>query len=170
MPGWSSTATGGGDRGIWNTTAPGKDGANIAFAYRDNAFAQQTTEILQANETYTLTYLQGRTGNATRGTAELWAGGTLANGVVTGGAMVIALTVQMNQNEMTEYSFSYSPLASNPNLGGLITVRFAGTTETGESYVSFDNIRFESTAVPEPATMAVLGLAGLAVARRRRAR
>jgi hypothetical protein len=79
MPGWGSTATGGPDRGIWNTGATGKDSFNIAFAYRNNAFAQQLSDVFVAKRTYTLDYLQGRTGNSTRGTAELWAGGTLTN-------------------------------------------------------------------------------------------
>lgn len=170
MPGWSSTATGGADRGIWNTTATGKHLINIAFAYRDNAFAQQTTEAVQAGTTYTLTWLQGRTGNATRGTGELWAGGTLANGVLTGGTMVVSLTTLMSQDNMTEHSVSWTPGAGNPLIGQLLTVRFAGTTVVGESYVSFDNVRLDAAPVPEPATLSLLGLGALAAFRRRRTR
>ncbi len=168
MPGWSSTATGGADRGIWNTTAPGKHLTNIAFAYKDNAFGQQTTEVLQAGETYTVSWLQGRTGGATRGTGELWAGGTLTDGVMTGGALLVSFTSSMNQADMIERQISYMAAAGNPNLGQLLTVRFAGTTVAGESYVSFDNIRFDSTAVPEPATLALIGLGALAAIRRKR--
>jgi hypothetical protein len=53
-------------------------------------------------------------------------------------------------------------------IGQLLTIRFAGTTVSGESYVSFDNARLNAEVVPEPATLTVLALGALAAARRRR--
>lgn len=167
MPGWSSTATGAPDRGIWNTSALGKDGINIAFAYRNNAFGQQLSENVQANTEYTLDYLIGRTGGATHGTAELWAGGTLANGVVTGGVLLASQTSAVSQADMTPLSLVYVSSSAGSEIGELLTVRFVGTTVAGESFVSFDNVRLNAEPVPEPATFIALG-AGLAALRRRR--
>lgn len=165
---WSSTATGGADRGVWNTGAAGKDGNNIAFAYANNAFAQQLTATVQADTVYTFQYLMGRSGGATRGTAELWAGGTLLNGVVTGGTLLAGQTLQINQSSMSELSLTYTSPTSGAVVGQLLTIRFAGSTIPGENYVSFDNARLSAEAVPEPATLTVLALGALAAARRRR--
>lgn len=165
---WSSTATGAPDRGVWNTTADGKDGNNIAFAYANNAFAQQLTATVQADTVYTFQYLMGRSGSATRGTAELWAGGTLLNGVVTGGTLLAGQTLQINQSSMSEFSLTYTSPTSGAVVGQLLTIRFAGSTIPTENYVSFDNARLSAEAVPEPATLTVLALGALVAARRRR--
>jgi hypothetical protein len=165
---WSSTATGGADRGVWNTSALGKDGDNIAFAYANNAFGQQLAATVQADTVYTLQYLMGRTGGGTRGTAELWAGGTLANGVVSGGTLLAAQTLQINQGSMSEFVLTYTSPTTGAVIGQLLTIRFAGSTISNEGYVSFDHARLSAEAVPEPATLTLLALGALAAARRRR--
>lgn len=167
VPGWTATATGGPDRGVWNTSAAGKDGQNISFAYRNNALAQQLVYGLVGGGDYTLTWLMGRTGNATRGTVELWAGGTVANGVVTGGTLLASSTNQLDQDPMTEYSLNYVAPTTGSIIGQTLAIRLVGTMVSGESYVSFDNIRLAGP-VPEPATIAALGLGFAGVMRRRR--
>lgn len=164
---WSSTATGGSDRGVWNTGAAGKDGNNIAFAYANNAIAQQLSATLVADRTYTLDYLLGRTGGATQGGVELWAGGTLSNGVVTGGTLLASKTVSLNSSAMTEYSMDYTSPSAGAIIGQALTVRLLGTTGGG-SWVSFDNIRLSANPVPEPASMLALGAGAVALLRRRK--
>lgn len=169
MPGWSSNGIGGADRGIWNTTAPGKDGANIAFAYRNSAFAQQLGEALQADTIYTLDYLLGRTNGLTTGSVELWAGGTVADGAVTGGTLLASRTEVLSSGQMNEFSFSFDSTGAGPSIGQLLSIRMAGTTTLGQSYVSFDNARLTSSPVPEPGAMAAAAAGlGLLAARRRR--
>ncbi len=167
ITGWSSTATGGADRGVWHTTATGKDAINIAFAYANNAIAQQLSATLVADRTYTLDYLLGRTGSTTDGSVELWAGGTVSNGVVTGGTLLASKTVNLNSGVMTEYSMDYTSPSAGSIIGQALTVRLLGTTRGG-SYVSFDNIRLSANPVPEPASMLALGAGAVALLRRRK--
>ncbi|MCU0316733.1 MAG: PEP-CTERM sorting domain-containing protein [Fimbriimonadaceae bacterium] len=168
---WTSTGPGGPDRGVWHTTAPGKDGLNIAFAYANNSVAQQLVASLEANSTYTFRVLLGRPGDNTRATVELYAGGTVAGGMVTGGTLLKGQTFQVpfkSDLSMDEYSFQYSSPMTGSAISQPLAIRIAGTTVPGESYVSFDNVRLDVEAVPEPATLLVAGLGSLAVALRRR--
>jgi hypothetical protein len=166
IDGWTSTATGGADRGVWNTSAPGKDGQNIAFAYGANALAQQLTATLQPNTVYTMDYLIGRTGSSITGTVELWAGGTVANGVVTGGTLLQTQTETLNTSSMLARTLTYTSPTSGSTIGQLLTIRLAGAPASGSTYVSFDHIRL--AAVPEPATLSVLALGVAALVRRRK--
>ncbi|MBA4291446.1 hypothetical protein C0431_00575 [bacterium] len=169
VPGWTATATGGADRGIWNTAASGKDGLNIAFVYGVNAIAQDLTHAILADTTYTVTYLVGRPGGGNfNSNVELWAGGSVANGAVTGGTRIANQTVVVpGIGDMIEHSFTFT----SPNSGGVVgqnlALRFTGPDNSG-SYVSYDNFRISTEAVPEPASMTVLGLAAIAAYRKKR--
>jgi len=166
IDGWTSTATGGADRGVWNTVAAGKDGENIFFAYGANAIAQQLTATLQPNTVYSMDYLIGRTGGLITGTVELWAGGTVANGVVTGGTLLQSQAETLSSSSMSARTLTYTSPTSGSTIGQLLTIRLAGAPATGSTYVSFDHIRL--AAVPEPATLSVLALGVAALMRRRK--
>jgi hypothetical protein len=166
IPDWTSTATGGADRGVWNTASTGKDGNNIAFAYANNAMAQQLSDVVMANTTYTVTFLIGRSGGATTGHVQLYAGGTVAGGSVTGGTLLASRTESVNTSDMNEFSFTYVSPNSGSVIGQPLALRLAGSTFTNQPYVSFDNVRV--TAVPEPGTLLALGAGCAALAARRR--
>jgi hypothetical protein len=169
VPGWSTTATGAPDRGVWFTGATGKDGNQIAFVYPNNGFAQQTSQLIEPDTTYSMTYLAGRPGAAGVGlTAQLWAGGTVASGSITGGTLLASnLTIAAGPATMTEYTFSYNSPAVGSVLGQPLSVRFANA---GTTYVSFDHIRVNTSPIPEPSTGAILGLATLGLITHRRQR
>lgn len=170
VPGWTATALGGADRGIWNTSAPGKDGDNIAFVYGANAIAQDLTHAILADTTYTVSYVMGRPGtNGVIGNVELWAGGTVSNGAVSGGTLIAFQNINHGNNggNMLAYSFTYTSSTSSGAVGQNLSLRFTGPTNSG-TYLSYDNFRVSAEAVPEPATITILGLATLAVLRKKR--
>lgn len=172
VPGWSTTATGGADRGLWNAPArfnQPADYGQVAFIYQNNAFAQQLGVTIQTGWTYSMSFLSGwATGQSapTGGHAEMWAGGTLTDGVVVGGTMVKVLNIDDigwsgSSGQLVPLDFDWT--ADATHAGELLTIRFSKSTS---SYWSFDKVEVE--AVPEPMTLATLGIGLAAIAARRR--
>lgn len=170
VPGWTTTATGGPDRGVWNTTAGGKEAFQIAFVYGGNSFAQDLSHSILADSIYTVSYVFGRAGTAgIGGRVELWAGGTVANGVVTGGTLLASQTqVSLSGTDMNPFSFVYQTPASGAPVDENLSLRFTHTSAAG-TFVSFDNFQVSVAPIPEPASAALaLGALGLFGFRRRR--
>lgn len=172
VPGWSTTATGGLDRGLWN--APSRFGqpneyGQVAFIYADNAFAQQLDLTIEDGVDYSVSFLSGWAtgqGAPTGGHAELWAGGALADGMVTSGTLVASLDIDTvgwtgTSGQLVSLNFGWT--GTSAHAGDTLTLRFSKSTA---GYWSFDKVTM--TAVPEPVTMASLSLGLLAVVARRR--
>jgi hypothetical protein len=176
ISGWSTSATGGADRGVWWPlgSALGRDGNQIGFAYAGNSFAQALGHAIQANTDYQFSFLHGTYGtSAAVLTVELWAGGSVAAGAVTGGTLLssVALTSAnlSNPSVMAPASLTFTSAAAGPLLGQNLAVRFA---TSGSSYASFDGASVVMSPIPEPASIALwlAGIGGLGLALRRRQR
>ena len=142
--------------GAFASGAP--EGDNVAFSSRGGpTISQILSATAQADTMYTLTMLVGHrldTGSFGGYQSELWAGGTMLaqdNGSLSPAAGQFLLSMAQ-----------FFVAAGNPVVGSPLEIRFRSL---GYQTV-FDDVRLN--AVPEPALLALLGLGGAAVARRRR--
>jgi len=176
----------GGDLGPWNPTTaeyPGEapEGLNVGWAEPgsdgDGGFAQVLTDpsATLADTTYVLTVEVGNAiGYDWPGYAvQLLAGGTPHTpgdgsnytGPVTGGTLLAednnTLTIAAGTFETSTVTYAYNP-AHSALLGEPLQIRLLAGVGNGE--VDFDNVQL----TPEPATLSMLALGGLALLRRRR--
>jgi hypothetical protein len=171
ITGWTATATGGSDRGLWHlNTIEGRDGNNVAFVGVGNSMAQDLGHAIVPNATYTVEFLFGSIGTSSVGVVELYAGGTVSNGLVTGGTLLDSLVVtrELLNTRMTTRSFDWSSPLSGLPVGENLSIRLA--YEAGLSVPLFDNFQVSYAPIPEPASAALLlaGLGALLMTRRRR--
>jgi hypothetical protein len=159
---------------FWTQFAPAGD--QIAYV-NFGPLAQQTGFTLQAG-TQSFTVAAGRRGDRTGfGTdisadfaMEIWAGGTVSSGSVTGGTLLASQTVLMSgiaSGTFQDFTVSHTEAAGSSLIGQLLTIRFNNISNAEQ--INIDNVRY--TPVPEPMTMALLALgAGALAARRRKSR
>lgn len=176
ITGWSTGGTGQGSWDIrdstglgpwtpfWNQTAP--DGNQIAYI-NDGPIAQQTGYMLEAG----VQTLGVSAGNRADGTfsadfsMQIWAGGTVSNGTVSGGTLLATQLIRMvnlSPGTFSRFEVSHTTLPGDALIGQLLTVRFANFAG---HQINIDDVTFQ--AVPEPGTLMALG-AGIALLLRRR--
>ena len=182
--GWGY-ADNGGNLGPWNPTTadyPGEapEGLNVGWTEPGDGvpggFAQVLTATLTAGMTYTLTVEVGDALTYTGGgyAVQLLAGGTPHTpgtggytGEVTGGTLLAqdnnTRTIVDGTFVTSTVTYTYNPALHSGLLGERLQIRLLAlhATET-----EFDNVRLD--AIPEPASLSVLALGGLALLRRRR--
>lgn len=147
------------------------DGSQSFFtAQRD--ILQVLGETLEANTTYTLTVAIGDrapipiyTTASTPGTPEV----NLGYGS-TGGENILLTLEASNQPAQVdggwvEWSGTFTTGAAPAGVGQALRIELTNGTNVGW----FDNVRLDASPVPEPGSLALLGLGGLALLRRRRA-
>lgn len=169
LPGWTKA----GEGGSWNifptysffrSEAP--EGTQIAYV-NGTSIAQQSAVTLASGET-TLSVMAGRRADsfAASFNMELWAGGTVAAGAVTGGTLLGTASfihTSIAPSSFTPLSVTYNAAINDPLIGQQITARFV---KVGGSQMNFDDVRLN--VVPEPATMTVLAIGLVAALRRSR--
>lgn len=121
IPGWSGVTVGAGaySFGIHYELSQLATPYGNQWAYTNdgsNAIAQQTTKVVVANETYVLSAAFGlRTDQpAFTPAIELWVGGTVANGSVTGGTLVGNTTAIPLSGAFVPATVTWTAPASGP--------------------------------------------------------
>lgn len=167
--GWSTN----GVAGVWNIPtssfflAEAPDGTQIGYS-NGSSIAQQTSSVLNVGLT-TLTCMGGRRHDSLAGSfkLQLWAGGSVANGNVTGGTMLSETLYDHTTQAIDSFALvtvNYTSTANDANLGKNLTVRLL---QTASNQMDFDDVRLNT--VPEPATFVAIGIGGLLlIAKRRR--
>jgi len=177
VPGWELLNPADGEMGTWNPDADGAvfygyggnapDGLNVAFTSDDgilgleSGIKQVLADTLVADVQYTLTVSVGNSYYYAWGEGykvQLLAGGILLN--EDDNSVAIA-------NDTFEVStVTWDSTGTALGLIGLpLEIRLIA--KAGNDEVDFDNVQL--TAVPEPATMALLGLGGLLLYRKKKA-
>ena len=173
LPGWSQS--GGAAAGVWNIPADfsqfdaeAPEGTQIGYS-NNVSMAQQSSRIL-TQDAVTLYAFAGRRGDANAGsfTMELWAGGTVVNGVVSGGSLLSSVDfdhTQISASSFLEIQTGYTPTIGDPLIGQLLSARFE---RTAGLQMNMDRVSF--SPVPEASSAMVMLLMGLVVGCKRRMR
>jgi hypothetical protein len=166
------TQSGSSDSGVWNIVpgyvlfnAEAPEGTQIGYS-NNPSMAQQSSRLL-TQDPVTLYAFAGRRADAFAGSyrMELWAGGTVASGAVTGGTLLSSFDFNhtlLAPSSFVEIQTSYTPTVGDPLIGQLLSARFVRTAGT---QMNMDRVSFE--AIPEPSSVTVFALAGLVAACRR---
>jgi len=168
IPGWTAS---GGSLGVWRLPDPtyfqaeAPDGNQIGYS-NGAAIAQQLPDVLVPGLGIA-SVLAGRRDDQYAGSFrfEMWAGGTVANGVVSGGTLLDSAEFDHTLYPAATFHplvLSYEAAIDDPLLGEPLALRLV---PTGGIQMNFDRV-----ALPEPSGFAATALPALllgALARRR---
>ena len=143
----------------YNSSPAAPEGLQIAYVNNGTSIAQNTGVALTSNTTYTLSALVGRnngSGNSA-GQALLFQGGSIVNGVVTGGTLLGSSSPVMFGGQFSQAQIIFSTGVSVSSSGTLIIQ----LKSLASDQVNFDKVSlFRASAVPEPGVFALLAGSG----------
>lgn len=154
IPGWTGTVAGGSNYGAFRNTAHivAKDGANVAFINSEAGAARglvQTIGAVAVGERYDASAWFGwRNDNANSSNValELWVGGVVSGGNITGGTMVASQAPVMVQGTWVQGVASY--VVPPADVGKTLRIRLATTSPLG-AQTNFDHVSV-TKAAPAP--------------------
>lgn len=136
-------------------------GGTFSTAQQDYLYVSGSTATgtvtfnnLSANNTYTFTVFGSRSGGGVRTTDYLIAGATSASGW---------LETEQNSGNVVVFS----NIAPNAGNSIVLSTKVRSGNTSGFGYLNA--VKIESTPIPEPVSLALIGLSGLALLRRRSA-
>lgn len=149
--GWTLNSSG----GAWNIfpgysfyNAEAPEGTQIGFC-NGTAMAQQTGYLVKEGTNRVQVIACKRdTGFAASFNFQIWAGGTVSNGAISGGTLLATTSFNhllVPQFAFTPLSLTYTASAGDPLIGQKITVRFEKTTGT---QMNFDEVKIGFPAAP----------------------
>ena len=170
---WSPNGAWGLHSGFANPGYDASMGANFGFYAAATEYVLQETGITIAADTLYSVNLGAVTGGGNdMGTvayvlAYANPGADLSDGITVGEFTVFASSTQVVGDAWVAGT-GVTSTASGPAIGQELIVGLGSGAEGGNDDIWFDNFSADASPVPEPGSLALIGLGGLALLRRRR--
>ena len=164
VPGWSNAGSVYADSGVENG---GQGGSAWRGFLRniDDGVMQVTNHTAAAGDRLTLSWWGSNTWQARELTGGLFYFDAANQRQMLG---TTAATFTGDTAPYSEWTVNVEILPNSPAVGQKIGVYFDNTTPGNANWVGIDNVSLNVTPVPEPNTVAVIGLLALPLLRRRR--
>ena len=167
VPGWIGSSPGNFAHGIIRPAATeytpptSSNESIVGYIGGSNSFSQTLSATLQAG-TYVLSFEVGDPASGSfNASAVPGTGALLTDGVALTPTVSVTPTPVAGTTFVT-HTYTYVVPLGDSNLGDTLGVRISRGTNAFDR-IDYDNVELDFTAIPEPASLALLGLSGLAM-------